>query len=461
MNVSAQIWKTVVSWLLGVALAVVASVSLPAAAQPVTRLEGLEVRIDSLGCGSVDFDTLLAVRQRQPGYLIDYLAARCACSQANLKDLGFEVFCWLLDCTPYRIPPAARGRILSQATHCGYQPARTRITISAPTGVAAAGVAGIIVRSKAFHLLSDTYHVSPESLAVIPVTSSPIEVADSISLKQLAARVIPLDQFGHARERLSGVLPEDFGVETVETCEPFVLVSYAHHKDTVLQHVGRELVKVNAFYELTYELPPIEHAIVVYLLPDAHVLREFARSYHGLKVSEYCIGYSFPRDGSIVAVSPGSRTGTLKHELLHILLNPRFAGLPPWLEEGLASLYEESSFQDDRLLGVYGWRQRLMKEYGADTPRIEELLAMDEEAFNGVGHSLDEQAMRHAKARTLMLWIQERDRLTQVFAEFRPRCPLDGETEPAKEPAARLARILALPESELESKFDLWFRQAR
>jgi len=455
MNVSAHIRKAAVSGLLGIAVTVVISAPLPAAAQTVTSLDDLEVRINSLGCGSVDFDTLMAVRDREPGYQGDYLVAKCACGLENLQDLGLGVFSWLLDCAPYQIPPAYRDRIRSQATHCGYQPARTRITISSATGVAAPG---IDAPSKMFHMLSSMYDVSPESLGVTPIISLRIEVAESIPLELLAARVIPLDRFGNVRERLSDILPGNVGLET---CEPFVLVSYADHDETVLRHVGRELVKVIAFYERAYELPPIEHAIVVHLLPNALVLRDFARSYHGLKVPQYCIGYSFPQEGSIVAVSPGSLTGTLKHELLHVLLNPRFAGLPPWLEEGLASLYEESRFLGDRLFGVYGWRQRLMKAHGTDIPTIEELLAMDEEAFNGVGHSLDEQAMRHAMARTLMLWIQEHDRLTHMFAEFRPGCPLDGETWPAVEPVARLARILDLPESELESEFDLWFRHAR
>ena len=50
------------------------------------------------------------------------------------------------------------------------------------------------------------------------------------------------------------------------------------------------------------------------------------------------------RDGTMLMnISTGG--GTLVHELVHALIRPDFPNVPTWFNEGLASLYEQSSFR--------------------------------------------------------------------------------------------------------------------
>ena len=48
--------------------------------------------------------------------------------------------------------------------------------------------------------------------------------------------------------------------------------------------------------------------------------------------------------------------GTLVHELVHPYVEADFPGAPPWLNEGLGSLFEQSDERDGYIVGLTNWR---------------------------------------------------------------------------------------------------------
>ena len=48
--------------------------------------------------------------------------------------------------------------------------------------------------------------------------------------------------------------------------------------------------------------------------------------------------------------------GTLVHERVHAYLEANLPGCPPWLNEGLASLYEQVGEKSGRIWGFVNWR---------------------------------------------------------------------------------------------------------
>jgi hypothetical protein len=125
-------------------------------------------------------------------------------------------------------------------------------------------------------------------------------------------------------------------------------------------------------------------------------------------------GYYSPAHKALVMnIETGG--GTLVHEIVHPFVEANFPDCPPWLNEGLGSLYEQSGEQDGHIVGYTNWRlpglQRAIRRGGL-TP-FQKLLALDGRAFYD-----DAQGTHYAQARYLCYYLQERGLLTRFYRDF-------------------------------------------
>jgi len=125
--------------------------------------------------------------------------------------------------------------------------------------------------------------------------------------------------------------------------------------------------------------------------------------------------YSSWHDALIINAASGR--GTIVHEIVHPFIAADFPGCPPWMDEGLASLFEQPAERDGRLVGRTNWRLpglQLAIERGR-LPSFEELLEMSGSEFRE-----EETAGRnYAQARYLLHYLQERDLLRGFYRRFR------------------------------------------
>ena len=123
--------------------------------------------------------------------------------------------------------------------------------------------------------------------------------------------------------------------------------------------------------------------------------------------------YADEHDALIMNISTGG--GTLVHEIVHPYIEANFPGCPPWLDEGLGSLYEACSDEGGYLHGVVNWRLPGLQEdiEAGALPGFEELLAMDEDTFYGPG-----SGSYYAQARYLCQYLEEQTLLRRFFREF-------------------------------------------
>jgi len=107
--------------------------------------------------------------------------------------------------------------------------------------------------------------------------------------------------------------------------------------------------------------------------------------------------------------------GTLVHELVHAMIAPDFPDVPDWFNEGLASLYEQSTFTGDTIKGLPNWRlPALQKAIRADTLRpLAELIEDDNFRDDKL------EGINYAQARYLMQYLQDHQKLTQFYMAFR------------------------------------------
>jgi hypothetical protein len=140
--------------------------------------------------------------------------------------------------------------------------------------------------------------------------------------------------------------------------------------------------------------------------------------------------------------------GTLVHEIVHPFIEADLPGCPSWFNEGLASLYEQSSERGGKIVGLTNWRLGGLQEAirGDRLPSFETLLATSSSDFYG-----DERGTNYAQARYLCLYLQEKGLLGRYYQLFR-----DGR---ARDPTGRatLAKILGYEDlGEFQELWEEW-----
>ena len=118
-------------------------------------------------------------------------------------------------------------------------------------------------------------------------------------------------------------------------------------------------------------------------------------------------GYYSSRHGALIMdISTGG--GTLVHELVHPFVEANVPDCPSWLNEGLGSLFEQSTDRDGHIRGLVNWRLDALQEAIGEerTVPLATLVQTTSAQFYGARSGL-----HYAEARYLLLWLQEHDRL--------------------------------------------------
>jgi len=124
--------------------------------------------------------------------------------------------------------------------------------------------------------------------------------------------------------------------------------------------------------------------------------------------------YSSSHKALIMNISTGG--GTLVHEIVHPFVEANFPACPPWLNEGLGSLYEQCGEVDGHIHGFTNWRlpglQQAIKS--AKVPSFKSLTAMDANAFYN-----EDKGTNYGQARYLCYYLQQKALLIKFYQEFR------------------------------------------
>jgi hypothetical protein len=123
-------------------------------------------------------------------------------------------------------------------------------------------------------------------------------------------------------------------------------------------------------------------------------------------------GYYSPDANALIMNASG--LGTLSHELVHPYMEANFPDVPSWFNEGLASLYEQPSQRNGRIVGLPNWRlPNLKKEIRAKTlPSIKTLVGTTRDQFYEAGYD------SYAFARYLVYYLQEHGKLQEFYKKF-------------------------------------------
>ena len=125
-------------------------------------------------------------------------------------------------------------------------------------------------------------------------------------------------------------------------------------------------------------------------------------------------GY-YSRTHKALIMNIGTGGGTLVHELVHPFIEANFPACPPWLNEGLGSLYEQCGEVSGQIHGFTNWRlpglQQAIRENRLQS--FQTMMEMDQRTFYGDGSGVN-----YAQSRYLCYYLQEKGLLVKFYKEF-------------------------------------------
>jgi hypothetical protein len=96
-------------------------------------------------------------------------------------------------------------------------------------------------------------------------------------------------------------------------------------------------------------------------------------------------------------------------------MRANFPACPAWFNEGMGSLYEQSSERDGHICGLTNWRLAgLQKAIRLNSvPSFAALTSMDDATFYG-----EDRGTNYAQARYLCYYLQEHGLLSRFYKDF-------------------------------------------
>jgi hypothetical protein len=183
----------------------------------------------------------------------------------------------------------------------------------------------------------------------------------------------------------------------------------------------------------------------VYLFADAATYEKGVKALTGDTPSTPYGFYSSTENGLFMNIATGG--GTLVHEIVHPYVEADFPNAPPWLNEGLGSLFEQSNESSGHIIGMTNWRlaglQRAIKR--GDVQDFRTLTSLSTKQFYN-----DDSGVNYAQSRYLMYYLQEKGLLRGFYKTFR--------TNRAKDPTGYDTLVATLGEKDMNDFKQRWER---
>ena len=218
------------------------------------------------------------------------------------------------------------------------------------------------------------------------------------------------DYAQHIR-KLKSKLPNDNFKIVIQ--KPFVVVGdeeLATVKRRAANTVGWAVTKLKRSY---FTKDP-KYILDVWLFKDKASYNTNTKDLFG-RVPGTPYGYYSSFDRSLVMnISTGG--GTLVHEIVHPFIENNFEECPSWFNEGLASLYEQSTERNAEIWGSTNWRLRGLQLAIQDdrVPPFATLFSTTRDEFYD-----EDPGTNYSQGRYLCYYLQEQGKLVEFYKTFR------------------------------------------
>ncbi len=198
---------------------------------------------------------------------------------------------------------------------------------------------------------------------------------------------------------------------------PFVLAGDGDMARLRSYRDGTVLAAARALHATYFDAQPTE-PILIFLFETEPPYRRLARKWFD---EDDVPHFGFCRADGVMLMNISTGGGTLVHELVHALIKPDFPTVPTWFNEGLASLYEQSNIDGDKIIGLKNWRLPALKQ----AIRANQLRSFEEMIADPDFYGKEHEGLNYAEARYLLMYFQEKGQLQHFYRDFRANAKSD------------------------------------
>ena len=217
------------------------------------------------------------------------------------------------------------------------------------------------------------------------------------------------------------IIRERFSKDKLNYCieKPFVVVGDL--EAGVLKKYAETSIRwaVSKLKESYFEHDP-SRILCIWLLSNAKTYEYYSEQLTRSRPATPYGYFSSANDALVMNIATGG--GTLIHEIVHPFMEMNFPDCPPWLNEGMGSLYEQCAERNGKIIGLTNWRLAGLKQAirAKDLPDFKTLTGYSRDAFyNG------SKGNNYAQARYLCYYLQEKGLLEKYYKAFRAKCSED------------------------------------
>ena len=193
---------------------------------------------------------------------------------------------------------------------------------------------------------------------------------------------------------------------------PFIVASDAGEAATKRWATGTVRWAVSRLKARYFSADP-KQVLTVWLFRDSASYYAHAKALFGHE-PDTPYGYYSPSARALV-MNIATGGGTLVHEIVHPFMEANFPAGRAWFNEGLGSLYEQSSSRDGKIIGLTNWRLAGLQEA---------LKAGPIPTFDALTHTSDsdfyerDPGTHYAQARYLCYYLQEHGLLERFYRSY-------------------------------------------
>lgn len=214
------------------------------------------------------------------------------------------------------------------------------------------------------------------------------------------------DYVQHVRTLRETILPEGF---TVVVEPPFVVVGDEEP----------EKVRARAAWTVRTYSQALERDFFATAPPDIYTIWLFGSADSYYRHAEAIWGerpstpYGYASDDhKALVMNIATGGGTLVHEIVHPYVYADFPDCPPWLNEGLASLFEHVSIEDGHIHGHTNWRLDGLQR-AIDLDAVPSFRWLMERSFDQFYR--EDPGTNYAQSRYLCLYLQEKGLIREYY----------------------------------------------
>ncbi len=205
-------------------------------------------------------------------------------------------------------------------------------------------------------------------------------------------------------------VPEGF---TIVLQQPFLVIGDESAATVRRRAEGTVQWAVDHLKKAYFTKDPNE-VLAIWLFKDKASYRKHTQAiFHYKPTTPF--GYFSAADKALV-MNIATGGGTLVHEIVHPFVASNFPACPAWFNEGLGSLYEQSSERDGNIVGLTNWRLAGLQQAirNKQVPPFRTLCSTSQHEFYN-----KDPGTNYGQARYLCYYLQEHGLLGKFYHRFR------------------------------------------